>query len=250
MQEATSYENLSPFEKLAENCPLLVCGTLGVTGIFNFLNGETAPVHFCDDCICGVDGCCMHTGARFDVFGNVTPETCGGLTKRSNTAVLRVLECSKAMSKLCRDTFLIGGPPPFLKAGDQEKWRPVFAQTIRFCFPPSYAYPGLSAIATISCSAEARDILSAVAGFLKRQSRKKKTRGCALCSMRSRGEFQWTGGQYLVFDKSIKLWHTTYNPTYNPLFESTYRPVLKFDVSSEKEKSSVGISIHATSTKR
>ncbi len=231
--EATLYENLSPFEKLAENCPLLVCGTLGATGIFNFLNGETALVHLSDDCICGVDGCCMHTGARFDALGNLNPETCGGFSKRANGAVLRVLESSKAMLKLRRDAFLIGGPVRFLKADERNKWRPAFTQIARFYFPPSYTSPGLSAIATISCSAEARDFLSAVNVFLKGQSRKNKTRGCALCSMRSRGEFQWTGNERMVFKDSTKSWNT--RPIHSRgAVEYSHRPILSFRVSNKK----------------
>ncbi len=92
---------MSPFERLAENCPLLVCGTKNVSGIFNFLNGEVAEAHYNVDCR-RCDGACV-------CYREMVVGTRCGLSKRLNRSVVRVMQCSKAMFDLRSDAFLVGG---------------------------------------------------------------------------------------------------------------------------------------------
>ncbi len=163
MAEIKTYEALSVFEKLAVDIPLLVCGTNGETGIFNFLNGEAAEVHFSTACMCA------------DIFH---PRKTCMISKKANQPVLRVLACSKAFLSLRKDTFLIGGHT-------LSKWRstvnPVELFLTYNCSPGRQEVPRkclhdstaclARGIVTFTQRATTKDVTSAVVKYMQRSYR-------------------------------------------------------------------------------
>ncbi len=147
----TAYENLSPFEKLAVNIPLLVCGTKGASGVLNYLNGDKTEAWFEPGrCYCTM----LCTARKVDAL------------IEGNKAMLRVLRCSKAMRGLYPNAFLFGGLPAYMEKGrPASQWGVRCVYTVYFNIPETCIERSIGFL-MFTNRATALDLESAVDRFL------------------------------------------------------------------------------------